>query len=182
MFRRLRKAAEADRMAAVSLRLVVSSNVTVEPGHYVVSVNVSSNLHLIVARRLVPLETHKEFIKPIVRVADELFMDCFVAPAGRVISNCNDLAVRSLVAFRAMATLHIDTAQTRDRLHVLARPMAVAKVLQGCIKMCQVEWKYIWCSTYRPSAHDTTHGGVKFAVLPRVFWRAQSNMMHEATM
>jgi hypothetical protein len=128
--------------------------VTVEPGHHVVSVNISSDLHLIIAWRLFSLEALKELIESIVRVADELFMKSFVGPAGRVFSDRNDLAVRSLMAFRAVATLHIDTAQTCARLHVLARPMTVAKIFQSRVKMCQVEWEYIWCSTYGSSAQN----------------------------
>lgn len=52
----------------------------VEPGHEVVSVNLSSNLHLLIARRLISLEPLKKLIEPIVRVADKFIVECFVGP------------------------------------------------------------------------------------------------------
>lgn len=122
-------------MAVVSLRLVVPSNVTVEPRHDIVSVNVGSDLHLVIAWRLLALEQLQELVKSVVRVADELIMESFIGPLGSVFSDCDDLPVCSLMTFRAMTAFDIDTAQTCDRLHVLARPVAIAEILQCSIEM-----------------------------------------------
>lgn len=84
----------------------------VEPGHDVVSVNLSSNLHLLIARRLISLEPLKKLVEKIVRVAYKFTVECFVGPTRHVFSDCNDLSVRALMTFRAMATLHVDTAQS----------------------------------------------------------------------
>lgn len=77
-----------------------------------------------------------------------------------------------------MTAAYVDAPATSPWLDVLARPVTVAEVLECSVEMLEVLREYLFRSAYGfVSSTNSTWGSRK----PLILCRAESSIMHEAT-
>lgn len=125
---RLRKTAETNCVAVISLRLS-SGCIAIEPRHYVVTMNFSCNQLLVFPINHLLFQKFQKFVESEIRVAPKFLLKLGKGPTRLVFANSENFAILELVPLGSVPTPNVDAAQTFFGLGIFTRPVLVPKVL-----------------------------------------------------